>query len=520
MRASYRGFRFPVLPALPGAGDAVIFATAQDHIEGLALPPVQGPALAMMVNPNDPTGYLLLVLGRTDEEVRQAAYALSLGVTGLSGEFAQLSSPELVRHRPYDAPRWVRTDRPVRLGELVSAENLQASGLPPPPMTAAFRMAPDLFLWPRTSAPLHLRYRYPTGTWINHEVSRFDISLNGDPLESYRLAGSSPKWLAGFVPSPAQTERIVALPSYQLFGQNELQFYYDLKAYKAEGCRVQQPTNVSGGIDPDSTLDLSGARHFARLPDLAYFASAGFPFTRLADLSETAVVLPAQPSSAELESFLGLMGRFGDATGTPATGIEILRTGDDDALRGRDVLAIGGLGLMEAHQRLFAAAPFGRPERGTHIELPPLVRRALVSLGVQIPEEPPDAVIRALASGQGFGGLTSFRSGLDRKRTVVALLADNPERLPALVQRLARPGENARVQGDVVIDQDGDFASYRVGASYWSGRLPEWLSAAWWINRHPMALVGLLLAAAILIAFPVNLALRAQASRRLRGDPP
>jgi cellulose synthase (UDP-forming) len=517
MQASYRGFRFPVLAAAPAVGDAVVFATTQDHIDGVVLPQIQGPALALVVNPNDPTGYLLLVLGRTDEEVRQAAFVLSAGATGLSGEVAELGPPALPHHMPYDAPRWVRTDRPVRLGEIVKAGTLEAAGLPPPPMTAPFRLAPDLFLWPRTSVPLSLRYRTPKGPWIDREASSFEVSLNGQYVQSYPLANASPLWLRTSLGSPARNRRTLELPAYLLFGENQLQFYYRLKPYQSGACGGPQPTNVTGGIDPNSTVDLTGARHFARLPDLAYFASVGFPFTRMADLGETTVVLPAQPTSAELESFLGLMGRFGDATGAPATGVEILRTGDDDALHGRDVLAVGGLDLLSAHPRLFAGSPFGGQDRGPRFEPPPEVRQGLARVGLPLPEEPPEAATEALASGQGFGGFASFRSPLDQDRTVVALIADNPERLPGLVDRLARARENARVQGDVAIDQGGHFASYRVGASYWSGRVPAWLSAAWWVNRNPLALAALLLVAATLIALPLHLALRSQANRRLRG---
>jgi cellulose synthase (UDP-forming) len=49
-------------------------------------------------------------------------------------------------------------------------------------------------------------------------------------------------------------------------------------------------------VDQDSLLDLSTAYHFTSLPNLAFFVNSGFPFTRLADLSETAVVSPQQPS--------------------------------------------------------------------------------------------------------------------------------------------------------------------------------------------------------------------------------
>jgi cellulose synthase (UDP-forming) len=517
MRASYRGFRFPVLTALPPSGDAVVFATSQDRLPGLQLPQVRAPTVAMAANPNDPTGHLLLVLGRSPEEVRQAAYALGVGITGLTGQLAEVRPPSIPARRPYDAPRWVRTDRPVRLGELADATGLQAVGTPPPPVDAAFRLAPDLFLWPRTFAPLRLRYRHPMAPWIDGEASRLDVSLNGQYLQSYRLADESLADMGQVFRPSAQNQHELELPAYRLYGQNQLQVYYELRPHKTLACHGLQLTNVSIGVDPDSTLDLTGARHFARLPDLAYFASAGFPFTRMADLAETAVVLPVHPSPAELESFLTLAGRFGDATGAPVTGLSIVRGPDDDVLVGRDVLALGGLDLLDAHPRLFAGAPFGRWSHGWTPDLPPYVERAFAWFGMPVGERPSGPAAEALATGKDFAGFASFRSPIDPKRTVVALLADQPDRLPGLVDRLGDAREIARVQGDVAIDADGRFASYRIGPSYWSGGLPAWLRAMWWLNRNPLALAAMLLAAAAVLATPVHLALRAQARRRLRG---
>ncbi|HMO44310.1 MAG TPA: cellulose biosynthesis cyclic di-GMP-binding regulatory protein BcsB, partial [Phenylobacterium sp.] len=61
---------------------------------------------------------------------------------------------------------------------------------PPGPVAVPFRLPPDLLFWPRTVAPLELRYRYPMGPWINREESRLDVSLNGQYLRSFRLTVS------------------------------------------------------------------------------------------------------------------------------------------------------------------------------------------------------------------------------------------------------------------------------------------------------------------------------------------
>jgi hypothetical protein len=49
-------------------------------------------------------------------------------------------------------------------------------------------------------------------------------------------------------------------------------------------------------IGDDSTIDFSKYYHFLAMPDLRAFANAGFPFSRMADLSESIVVMPKAPT--------------------------------------------------------------------------------------------------------------------------------------------------------------------------------------------------------------------------------
>src|SRR5207248_9057758 len=77
-------------------------------------------------------------------------------------------------------------------------------------------------------------------------------------------------------------------------------------------------------IAPDSVLHLEGARHFSMLPDLSLFAFDGWPFTRVADLSETAIVLPDRPAPAELGTALSIVARMAQVTGSVGTGVALL----------------------------------------------------------------------------------------------------------------------------------------------------------------------------------------------------
>jgi hypothetical protein len=57
-------------------------------------------------------------------------------------------------------------------------------------------------------------------------------------------------------------------------------------------CSVLLNSNIKSRITDDSWIDLSKTRHFSLLPNLSYFVGASFPFSRLADYSQTTLLLP------------------------------------------------------------------------------------------------------------------------------------------------------------------------------------------------------------------------------------
>ena len=104
---------------------------------------------------------------------------------------------------------------------------------------------------------------------------------------------------------------------------NSLSFDFTFQLLKKAGCEDTTPINMQGAILRDSYLDLRGYPHWAPMPNLELFANAGFPFTRVADLSETTVVLPPTPTEQEIETFVTLMGHFSRQTGFPALRVTV-----------------------------------------------------------------------------------------------------------------------------------------------------------------------------------------------------
>jgi cellulose synthase (UDP-forming) len=409
-------------------------------------------------------------------------------------------------------------DRPVRFGELVEASSLQAPGLSPGVVSVPFRVAPDLFLWPAQGAPLNVRYRYPKGPWFDREQSRLDVSLNSQYLRSFRLSPQdTTAEVRGVFNRFARNEHSLDLPPYLLFGANQLQFYFDIKSNKTGACQGQLPTNVQSGIDPDSTIDLTRGRHFTSLPNLAYFASAGFPFTRNADLDRTTVVVEPNIGPADIEAFLALMGKFGNVTGAPVTRVAVARTIDGETLKGRDVLLLGRSAMAQRFGALFAKAPLRLENDELRLRVSSPIRRVFQMADAK------DAAARRhadelLVAGEGFEGLVSFRSPYDGDRVVVALLSSDPTRLPTVVGRLDDPTQNARLQGDLSLVTEDGFSSFHVGPTFQTGDLSWPVFVMWWLSQRPLILAAAIFAVGLILAVPIITGLRLIARRRLEGD--
>ncbi len=244
--ASYKGATFPVsFGALPNT-NAVVFATENEKPADVALPALNGPTISVIPNPSNPEAKLLLVMGRTPAELAAAAQTLALGSVALSGQTQVVGAPQIPLRHPYDAPRWIPMDRPVRFGELVQPTDLQGNGLVPGLLTVNFRTAPDLFVWGNSGIPLDVRYRYPAGSWLNFADSRLDVSINNSYLRSLPLTHEGVTRQVKDIISPdfVLNEQTVRVPPYYIFGQNQLQFYYDLRPMKRGECQDVLPNNV------------------------------------------------------------------------------------------------------------------------------------------------------------------------------------------------------------------------------------------------------------------------------------
>jgi len=524
VQADYRGASFPVGTSVPSRGNAIVIATGTDSLPGLALPRMDGPTLAIIPNPNDPNAVLLVVGGRSGAEAASAAQVLATAKEGLSGEIATVGVQDLPARQPYDAPRWIRNDRPVRFGELVDPSELQSYGYAPGPVSVPFRTAPDLYTSRDRSLPVDVRFRAPPGPILDLAVSRLDAALNDVYLKSFPLREGEPGWpwnwvyrTVGSTASAERGEGQVGLPPYLVFGLNELQFRFDLRPLHRGDC-VSVPGDIRSSIDPDSTIDLSAAYRYTELPNLSYFVGSGFPYTRMADLSTTAVVLPDRASNAEVSAALNLIGRIAAIVGYPATRIDVARPGGLDAVSNRDLLVIGALNRQPALSQLLRDGPITVEGNRVNVALPDAMesfRNIFVSDDRRMERERLTAVLGG-QQGEGGGMLIGFQSPLNGDRSVIALTGSSPAGMEAMIGALRDPEQQPRIQGDLAYVQNGQVTSFKVSRNYGVGSLPITLLPQRYLTTRPDLMLGLLVIAALVIAIPLYWTLRQRAIRRLR----
>jgi cellulose synthase (UDP-forming) len=520
--AAFRGANFPVVTDAPAEGNAVVVVVGNEGRTLPGLPPVNGPTLAVVANPNDPLASLLVIAGRNGDEAAAAATALAVGSKTLGSDVAVVQPPQVAARQPYDAPNWIPTNRPVRLGELVDSADLQAYGYVGL-LKVPFRTAPDFYTWRNRPFELKLRYRAPPGPIIDLQPSRLDVGINGIYLDTLSLGphDANDGWfsrLLSFGAAPGPTAARVGVPVYDVFGSNELQFYFDARPLHRGDC-VAIPQDLRMSVDPDSTIDLTNGHRFAQMPNLAFFVNSGFPFTRMADLSETAVVLPDRPSGVEISAFLGMMGRLGALTSYPALHMLVVRPDGLAAVADRDLLVMGTLQHLGSAADLLHGSAVEVSNGRMNISVSdPLdsVRR----LFDDRPGQERDRAATTLATGISdtsailVGGESPLRSG----RSVVAVLAAAPQALDSVVASLRDGAQAPLIQGDLALLSGGRVTSFRVTTPYTVGSLPFWMWPGWYLRDQPFSLIVLMLVGCFLLGSALYWAMNRRAGRRLHAS--
>lgn len=523
IQSDYRGIRFPVVRGDLPDHNGILIGHPGDKIGSVTLPATQGPLLQVIDNPNNPVYKLLLVVGADDAQLRQAANRLTTQPLATDASSLNVPPQPIGTRKPYDAPRWINTSRPVRLSELLRKDqSLTTTGIWHDALRVNFRAAPDLFLWDGDAIPVNLHYRFPSESWIDENNSFLNVTLNGTFLRNLTvnkvgLLESAWHRLGG---DARQEQYTLKLEPYLIYGDNQLALYFNIKPKADAPCGVLLNNNIKSRIEEDSWIDLSHTRHFTMLPNLSYFVGASFPFSRLADFSQTTLLLPEAPGDAEIATLLDMAARAGNATGVPLVQNQVLfglPNGGTNLtrLQHSDVLAVSTMQHSAFTQQMLAGTAYQTSGNTLGVKEPTTVDKLRGWLTGDWSRQQLDAD-RYFSSNEAWRGFVSYRSPWSADRLVVMTVATSDQQLLRLHDDLNSARINAGIRGDtaIITDENG-IRSFRVGPQFPSGEMPWYMMVVWYANQHSvlMALATLLLSA--LIGSAAWVMLKRHAWRRL-----
>ena len=521
-KAGWRGQQFPVqFNQLPDR-NAIVFATNDKRPDFLREhPPVKAPTIEMIDHPDNPYIKLLVVFGRDDKDLLQAAKGIAQGNILFRGSSVTIDDvKQLQARKPYDAPNWVRTDRAVTFAELKTYEQqLQSSGLVPDSINVALNLPPDLYLLRANGIDMNLNYRY-TMPPIK-DSSRMDISLNDQFLQSFSLNSSQDvnklilrlPVLQGLL--DGKTE--VTIPALRLGAMNQLRFDFQymnpMPGGSIDNCITCQPVQNHVVIGDDSTIDFSKYYHFMAMPDLRVFANAGFPYSRMADLADTLVVVPKSPTEGQVATLLETAGGIGAQTGLAAINLRMTDDGGQIKDKDADLLLIGSI-----PQALKDDTKINLLVEATKSWVKmPMRHYDLASIYPDTEARTPNTRTDVTSTGP-MAAIIGFQSPYNDQRSVVALLADSPRGNELLTQALNDSGKRAAMFGSVAVIRESGVNSLRVGDIYYIGHLP-WFERIWFaLSSHPVLLAILAAVSIVLLAWVLWRMLRIISRRRLDLD--
>ncbi len=510
MLTDFRPVRFPVsFGSIPTGNAIVISENSAELPTTFNVPGSSGPTVAMRTNPVDPYSKLLVLSGDNADDLVTAAMALTLQRDLFQGDQVRIPSLRAPAPRePDDAPRWLRTDKTVHLGDIAQTGDLQGDGAVP--LRAYMRLPPDLYYDKQQNIPFHMGYRYnsiPISNDSTLQVYINDAYVSSTPMPHTERASAK---LETVVPIPVSNMRPFS---------NSLMMKFIFLLPKKGRCQDVAPYNLQGSILKDSYLDLEGIPHLAVLPNLEIFSNAGYPFTRRADLSDTAVVLPDTPASDEIEMFLTFMGHFGAQTGYPVLNVTVT---NNDGMRSdgsKDYLVMGTVEDQPALGRLNQALPVVVDGSGLHIQDTQGFFAALQHAWWKVRSS--DHV----QSGQleTAGGLPdALMEGIEwpsgSNRSVVVMAVRDHASIPNFLQTFLKNSQSSDISQSVSVLHGARFVSYRIGNDvYKVGSLSLWIHLNMLFSEFPWLVVVTALVICFLMATILRSLLRGRARARLQG---
>jgi cellulose synthase operon protein B len=178
-------------------------------------------------------------------------------------------------------------------------ETQTARGVTSLPLMYRIKRIPDLAFPGKAKIKLITNYSY--ASQLDNSQSKLEVRLNGKAIASFAL--DKPE-------GETNASRAIEFPVEDFFSYNELEYQFFTYPPKKNACEFVTDAQIWGTVHNTSRFEFTNEKR-SSLPDAGLLNDGGFPFSEVADFSETAIVMPASPNTAEQNTLLQLMLRLG-----------------------------------------------------------------------------------------------------------------------------------------------------------------------------------------------------------------
>ncbi|MFA7343298.1 MAG: cellulose biosynthesis cyclic di-GMP-binding regulatory protein BcsB [Terrimicrobiaceae bacterium] len=306
-------FRVSTATALRPGMDNIVIGTMNElspFLTATEVGTINGSFLAIKTLPGDPTHCMIIVSGRSAQEVKQTALALGMVNFPLpDSKYAivdQMTMPENA---------YVR-NAPLRLPGLYSFRQLgfkttTIKGWNTGTYTLKLYMPGDISHEDQSNAELRLHFVYGAGF---RKDSAFNVFINNQFQTAIRLKD---------VEGSMHADHRLYLPM-QAFqpGLNELTLAPKMVPLISNQCEILQDENLQFTLYEDSDFVFPKTLKKARLPDLGLFSQTAFPYSAPPDGIETAVLVGGRAPETACAAWT-LMGKMAQISGALLSNTEI-----------------------------------------------------------------------------------------------------------------------------------------------------------------------------------------------------
>jgi cellulose synthase operon protein B len=538
-----------VFNKIPTSGNAIIFVTDPEYLINLNFKKINPePSLAIIENPFDKLGKLLLVMGSNGNAHKTSVLNLIDKKRLLTGDYIQLNdgAPKFPKRVPYDAPAWVQTSKPIKISDISGAptgDNLKVANYGSTVIPLDLPLPPDLYhIKGSTGIKVDLKFAFSLPDSTKGESASLGISDDQRFIRDFTLTSQENSLfgqlknyfndkLAYYInlgKSSADSEEIESrldqvkekrvkfeVPIFPNQSDLKLRAFFNYKYPQDLECVATTPIPLTQKmLLPSSSIDVSHVSHFIEMPNLSVFAQKGYPFTRLADLSETGVILNKNFNEQSISTYLTMMGFLGSKTHYPAIKVQVALDDQINDLRNKDLLIID----ENNSSRILKNWSIPADKNSYTLSLGKITEKLFnkfVSMFDSKTVEV-DEPIRSSETNAGLGKIIGFESPLKSHKSVVLLKGASDFDFENIQNALLNPADYKNpIEGTNALIYDDKINTFDHGDYYDVGSLNFIEFIYWTLVKFPILFILFGILSIIALTMILFSSLKAKAPDRI-----